>query len=267
MTRRNYRVAAGVAAGLGAVAMLLGGCQSSGSATSSELTTSGGPADSAGAQSASNGAASDAGVPADVPKAPQVINNSGQKGLVYNCDGQEQVTVNGSTNSITLLGTCRQVTVNGTSNEVGIAAADQITTNGNGNRVTYGGNPQVSDNGSGNDVHPGTVSAPAGGGNTGGDANAPGAGTAPERIIGSGLNQTYDCGNRSVSVLGSQSTLRFTGVCESVTVTGSGNTIKISAVGSITVLGNTNKVSWTSGATGGSPQVRNVGNDNSVTQG
>jgi hypothetical protein len=266
MTRRNYRVAAGVAAGLGAITVLLGACQSTAAPSGSV-----GSGETAGAGATSGADASTAVVPADLAKAPQTINNSGQKGLVYDCAGQE-ITINGSLNSLTLLGTCRQVTVNGSSNELGVAAATAIIINGDSNRVTHGGDPQVSDNGSGNDLRRGTVSAPSGGsgtGDTGEGANIPGggAGPAPEQILGSGLNASYDCANRRVSVLGSDSTIRLTGICRSVSIAGSSNTIKVSAVGEITVLGNGNRVTWTSGANGGSPQVRDVGNDNSVTQG
>ena len=96
------------------------------------------------------------------------------------------------------------------------------------------------------------------------------------------LTVTQDCGkDGDASIMGNDSTFTFTGACESVTVTGNHNTVKIEsakrvsvtgnentvdadATGEIRATGNKNSVSWKKSLKGDKPAVTNTGTGNKV---
>jgi hypothetical protein len=56
------------------------------------------------------------------------------------------------------------------------------------------------------------------------------------------------------------------GVCESLSVTGNGNRVRVVAqIGSVSVLGNQNTVAWSKAGNPKSPRVQNLGSLSSVS--
>ena len=89
------------------------------------------------------------------------------------------------------------------------------------------------------------------------------------RLLDSGVEQTLDCGNGIVSLLGSGNHLTLTGACVQVRVLGSSNQVWVERVASIDVLGSASTVTWQNGPdeNGTEPTVAILGADSSVTQG
>lgn len=74
------------------------------------------------------------------------------------CTGNTEVSINGSSNNVTLTGECKSVMVTGSSNGVSVETVGEITVTGSSNKVTWkkaaGGKkkPAVSSTGTGNKV-------------------------------------------------------------------------------------------------------------------
>lgn len=227
--------------------------------------STGGAATGTGAQQTGSG----------VLEAPQSIQMNSASGLVYDCHNLPQVNIQGSSNTITLLGNCQQLNIEGDSNTVHVAVVAQINFTGSSNQVVWGagpngGQPQVNGQGTSNNASQGPVSGGSGGsGSTGGGWVAPlGAGPlAPTTIMAPNTTVSYDCGNQSVIIIGGNSTVTLTGTCQTVTVAGGNDKVHLGAVGVIQVGGGNNQVTWQSGPGGGAPTVQNTGAGNTISQG
>ena len=79
---------------------------------------------------------------------------------------------------------------------------------------------------------------------------------------------TQDCGQgKDVNINGDQNDIHLTGICGTVSVLGSGNTVHVVEVGSISVVGHTNKLTWEHSRSGQHPAVQIAGGaDNVVMQ-
>lgn len=86
---------------------------------------------------------------------------------------------------------------------------------------------------------------------------------APADIVGTGTDQTLECGGGPVNVAGHQNTLHLMGSCPTLNIAGWGNRITVDRVTVINLTGHTNTVTW--GA--GDPHVNNLGRDNTVNHG
>jgi hypothetical protein len=96
------------------------------------------------------------------------------------------------------------------------------------------------------------------------------------------LTVTHDCGkDGDANVMGNDSAFTITGACDTITVTGNHNTVKIEAAKRVSVTGNENNVtvdatseinatgnkntvSWKKAQKGDKPAVNNTGTGNKV---
>lgn len=87
-----------------------------------------------------------------------------------------------------------------------------------------------------------------------------------EKIRISGVTQdvTQECDGKGVVVSGSSNTVKLTGDCPDVTVSGTGNKVSIDTASSIRVSGAGNAITYRSTSKGKSPKISNSGVDNSV---
>jgi hypothetical protein len=91
--------------------------------------------------------------------------------------------------------------------------------------------------------------------------------TGPPNVTASGVRVTFACGNLAVTISGGDSDITLTGTCQSVTVTADDDTVRLDAVGTITVTGSDDHVTWHSGGAEAAPAVHNSGVHNTVSQG
>ncbi len=92
------------------------------------------------------------------------------------------------------------------------------------------------------------------------------AAQAPGNIVGSGIDQTYDCGGRPVNIAGSRNTLRLTGSCPTLNLIGTGNKVTVDKAGVINITGHDNTVTWGTGLSGDA-HVNDLGRNNTVSHG
>lgn len=78
-------------------------------------------------------------------------------------------------------------------------------------------------------------------------------------------NRVLNCAGRAVSIRGNSQTVTLTGRCPQVSISGSGNTVRVAQVGKINVSGSRNTVYWTKGLTTAKPSLSVVGANNRVT--
>ena len=96
-------------------------------------------------------------------------------------------------------------------------------------------------------------------------AKAQAAASAPLEFYDNGIHGNYRCEGRRVIVHGDACNLTLEGVCESLSVTGNGNRVRVVAqIGSISVLGNQNTVAWSKAGNPKAPRVENLGSGSSV---
>lgn len=81
---------------------------------------------------------------ADYSDASQTIN--------HDCNSDPQVDISGSSNQITLTGTCTEVEINGASNTVIIEASKKVSVTGANNEVTVTASDRISVTGANNNV-------------------------------------------------------------------------------------------------------------------
>jgi hypothetical protein len=91
--------------------------------------------------------------------------------------------------------------------------------------------------------------------------------TGPPSITASELRATFPCANLAVTISGGGSDITLTGTCQSVTITGNDDTVRLDGVGTITVAGSDDHVTWHSGGAASAPTVHNTGADSTVSQG
>lgn len=86
-------------------------------------------------------------------------------------------------------------------------------------------------------------------------------------IADSDSTSTHRCSpGTEVEVTGASNTVTVTGECKSVTVSGASNKVKVEAVGTITVTGSDNAVTWKRGLGKAKPKVSRTGVNNKVSQ-
>lgn len=78
-------------------------------------------------------------------------------------------------------------------------------------------------------------------------------------------NARLNCAGKAISVRGSGQNLTLVGRCPQVTVSGSGNTVRVEQVGRISVTGSRNTVIWTKGLTSAKPSTFVSGSGNRIT--
>ncbi|GAA3999229.1 hypothetical protein GCM10022631_07580 [Deinococcus rubellus] len=77
-------------------------------------------------------------------------------------------------------------------------------------------------------------------------------------------SRPFDCRGRSVTVSGNDQRLTLLGSCASVIVKGNRNIIQVNRVGSISIQGSGNRVTWTGAISGVKPLLRLSGSGNVV---
>ena len=89
-----------------------------------------------------------------------------------------------------------------------------------------------------------------------------------QRPVVEGMSQrlTVACGTEGAKVQGMGNTVTLTGMCATVLVEGSDNTVHIAVLGRLTVAGMNNKVYWTSGIDGATPKITKEGIGNTVAK-
>ncbi len=93
---------------------------------------------------------------------------------------------------------------------------------------------------------------------------SPRAAPSPVRGVSS-ASRPFDCRGRSVTVTGNNQRLTLTGSCAAVLVKGNRNTLQVSRVGSISIQGSGNRVTWVSAISGAKPLLRLSGSGNVVS--
>lgn len=193
--------------------------------------------------------------PAGAAVVPGTITGNHATNIVYDCSTTSRLLIAGSDDTVTLAGTCEQLSITGDANEVRVADVGAIDLTGDRNHVTWGtGSPQVRDTGTANVVAHGAVPG----------TTATTAPVVPGTVTGSG---TFGCSNRVVTVSGHGSTVTLTGTCTAVSVTGTDDTVRVAAVGTITVTGSDDHVTWQSGPSGDAPTVHDSGAHNVIAHG
>ena len=77
-------------------------------------------------------------------------------------------------------------------------------------------------------------------------------------------SRPLDCRGHSVTVSGNNQRLTLTGSCASVILKGNRNTVQVNRVGSISIQGSGNRVTWTAAISGAKPLLRLSGSGNVV---
>ena len=93
---------------------------------------------------------------------------------------------------------------------------------------------------------------------------SPRAAPSPVRGVSS-ASRPFDCRGRSVTVTGNNQRLTLTGSCAAVLVKGNRNTVQVGRVGSISIQGSGNRVTWVSAISGAKPLLRLSGSGNVVS--
>lgn len=181
--------------------------------------------------------------------------------ITYDCTGKD-VYVSGSSNQLTLKGSCGALHVLGSANNIHGDAFSEISIVGSGNIVSYAGKALAVNNaGSANIVtHRGAGSSDGLADSAEPEESA--LGSEATEVTGSGRHAEYDCAKiGSIAVSGSDNVVRLHGVCKNVAVSGSGNHVTFERAGRLRVSGSGNVVRWT----GTKPAVVDEsGSDNSV---
>jgi hypothetical protein len=89
---------------------------------------------------------------------------------------------------------------------------------------------------------------------------------APATISGREVRGTFACNGQAVTISGSDAKITLTGTCASVSVTGTDDKVAITSVGTITVTGRDDHITWQSGPSAdATPVVHNAGVANTVS--
>ena len=159
-------------------------------------------------------------------KTVTITNGSGRYAITGACD---KVAVSGGMNTIAIAA-AKNLSISGSKNEITIDKVDKIAAIGSNNRVTYGGGltlakPKSASVGKGNVI----VAAPT-----------PATPATPPTPSGTAA---LDCSaNPTLSITDNNASLDVAGPCESVSVEGNNNTIRVASARTVTVTGNTNTV-------------------------
>lgn len=209
----------------------------------------------------------------------------------WDCTQDAEVTINTSSSTYTLTGSCTSVSINGSDNKITVVRSTELSVNGAKNTVKVGAVDEVSVNGSGNAI---TYKDPAAAKKTSVTSNgknaikrdaklvvAADAGATDGDLLTAG---TIDCNKtKTVAITQSNTSTMLTGTCDKVTVTGKSNTVRIEATKNLTVTGavNTiavvkvdkiaatgakNSITWNAGLTGKAPKIAATGQGNTVAK-
>ena len=85
------------------------------------------------------------------------------------------------------------------------------------------------------------------------------------KIAGVSQDLSYECEGRSFSVSGTSNTVKLTGQCHNLKVTGTTNRVDVEAVATIDVSGIRNQVTWERGVNNKPPSISNSGINNNVS--
>jgi Protein of unknown function (DUF3060) len=194
--------------------------------------------------------------------------------------GDQDVVLGGSVNTITLTGACPKIEITGSRNVITVEAVGAIEINGTANSVGWsrslgGATPRVGTTGLGNRVFRADAPPPAEPVLVVPAEPVPvlepstPLDVAPVTLLDSGIEQTLECQDGSVDLLGSGNRLTLVGTCHEVRVAGSANQVWVQRVTSIEVTGSASTVTWQDGPddSGTEPAVSVLGVDSSVTQG
>jgi hypothetical protein len=165
--------------------------------------------------------------------------------ISYDCTGKD-VYVSGSSNQLTLRGTCGALHILGSANNIHGDAFSEISILGSGNIVSYAGKALAVNNvGSANIVTRREAGSSSGSADAA-ETEESASGSEPIEVTGSGRHAEYDCTKiGSIGVSGSDNVVRLHGVCKNITVSGSGNHVMFDTAARLSVSGAGNVVRWT----------------------
>lgn len=86
------------------------------------------------------------------------------------------------------------------------------------------------------------------------------------KISGMSQSLSYECKDRSFNVQGTSNTVKLSGQCQNLRVTGTTNRVDVEGVAAIDVSGIRNQVTWERGANNKPPRIANSGINNSISQ-
>jgi len=85
-------------------------------------------------------------------------------------------------------------------------------------------------------------------------------------LVGTQPQQTVDCGGNAVHITGNNGKITLQGTCSEVVLVGNDNQIQVKTVGTISVTGHNNQISWQRAIGGERPQVSQHGYENVVVR-
>lgn len=85
-------------------------------------------------------------------------------------------------------------------------------------------------------------------------------------LLGFGQQQVVECNSNAVQITGNHGSITLRGTCSEVILVGNDNLVRSETVGTISVTGNNNNITWISGLQGQPPQVTRSGKDNLIAQ-
>jgi Protein of unknown function (DUF3060) len=220
---------------------------------------------------------------------------------------EETTRVDGVSQRVRLTGECQKVVVSGSGNRVTVERVGSLNVSGMDNEVRWerslqGDAPRVVSSGLKNSVirvtpaetstasaapvekprarppaptspppaatKPSAPAAPRTTAPTTG-TSAPASGKEGTRLVVSQSGQTLqlDCTSRPVSVSGHTNTLTLVGACGQISVSGSGNKIRVERTPRIVTTGHNNEILWQEGDGDKQPSVRSSGMNNIVKRG
>jgi len=217
-----------------------------------------------------------------VAAAETILREGAGMSQTIECRGRS-FTVNGGSNTFTLLGECPAVSINGMGNTIKVETVGSIEIDGMSNTVIWGSalsgsKPRIQTDGIQNSVRKGAVTGkkkPAVSPAITQPAKAPEAasprasrkaGSEPIEITGAHVRRRINCAGRDVSLMGSHCNLQLVGECGTVSVSGSHNKVGIETAERIELTGSYNHVSWESGPEGRRPKISNLGHKNDVSK-
>jgi len=232
------------------------------------------------------------GLLASTPSAAIDIVGNGRADTL-DCGGQN-VRLGGSSNSITLTGTCPRLDVTGSNNTINVEALEAVDVTGASNTIVWqrslvGDRPRMGSTGFGNTLVRATEATPAEPTPSPEPAASPPLEVPPpemppleipplevpplvittQLIVNNGEELSFDCGEGGIVMLiGHNNRVTLTGVCGALNVVGSGNQVWVQRAHAVDVAGESNAVLWEAGpddATG--PVIVVVGAESTVEQG
>jgi hypothetical protein len=218
------------------------------------------------------------GIAASTPLTAIDVVGNGRTDTI-DCGGQN-VRLGGSSNNITLKGTCPRLDVTGSNNTINVEALEAVDVTGVSNTIIWqrslvGDQPRLGSTGLGNRLVPASDAAQAE------PTPSPGFGLLPPVSIdvpsigvttfaaSDGQELSIDCGEGNlVTVAGSDNRVTLTGTCTAVNLIGSANQVWVQRAHVIDVAGDLNAVVWENGPDDATPPtIVVIGTESTVEQG